>query len=1062
MGKQQERRNLPVSLAENAFPVVGIGASAGGLDAIRRLLENLPENTGAAFVIVQHLATGQESMLPEILSRFTKMHVQKVDSGMRIESNQVYVIPPGKIMTIEDGNLKLQPKGASLKLIDEFFCSLAHEQKKRAIGIVLSGTGTDGTHGLQTIKAEDGITFAQDPKTAQYPDMPKNAIAAETVYFVLNPENIAEELVRITKHPELAPKQIEENEPAEVENETDLQTIFTLLKASFGINFENYKKSTINRRVTRRIILNKFESIKDYVTYLRMHYDELEALFQDLLINVTRFFREPETFALLKEKVFPKLIETKVSDEPIRVWIPGCSTGEEAYSTAISIEEFLKENNIFDVQIQVFGTDVNDKNVEKARKGLYSKNIEDYVSENQIKRFFASVNGNYQIIKQIRDMCIFAKHDLTKDPPFSNLDLIVCRNLLIYFESNLQERIIPIFHYGLKSSGYLVLGESESVGKFTYLFGPLTKKGVIFQKKITQPNFNMHLEPSTPYSRGQLVKKSTNTDFMSLLEKQVDQLLMAEYLIASLVLSSNLDVLAFRGKVDPYISIDAGAASLNATKIVRKELRPALQTGVYRAKKGQIDIKETVRLGQGKTTKTINIQIKPIKLPMHEDSFFLAIFDETAKTLPSSTKTGTIPVQSQEESLKDKQVKELSEDLESTKQLLQTVIEQKEATNEELRSSMEELQSSNEELMSTNEELETAKEELQSTNEELETLNDELKNRNQSLSVLNDDLANLMGTVDTAVVIVDNNFMIRRFNSSAEELLRLMPSDVDKLITGLRLGLPIEVFGKKLIKAQKLEPVREEIHSDNGRWYQMRIRPYLTQEKQVVGLVISFADVTEIKILEDKLKVISSFTRHDVRNKLMTINGNIFLAKKLTRDQQEVEKYLNQIPETLAKIERIFDISKAYEMLGKQDLEFIDVGKTVEDAASQFFNDLKDIKIINEVKGFKVLADPMLTTVFGNLIENTLKYGEKTTQIRVYTDKQVGDSIKLIYEDNGVGISVEDKKRLFEKGFGKGTGYGLFLIKRACEIYGWTISEEGEPGKGVRLVIKIPKKLLIP
>ena len=624
---------------KQTFSIVGIGASAGGLDAIRRLLENLPENTGLSFVVVQHLASGQESMLPEILSRSTKMPVNKVFSGLQIEPNNVYVIPSGVAMTIKDGALQLKPKREFHKPIDEFLVSLAQERKTRAIGVVLSGTGTDGTEGLQTVKSEGGIAFAQDPKSAQYPDMPKSAISAETVDFVLPPKKIAEELTKIAKYPEITRQKIEVTE-FPTEEKGNAQAIFTLLKASFGVNFADYKRSTTNRRITRRMVLNKIESMKKYVYFLRTHKEELQALFEDLLIGVTNFFREPAAFTVLREKVFPALVEKKTLNQPLRVWVPGCSTGEEVYSVAIAIEEFLEEKSKVDIQIQIFGTDVNIKNVNKARRGIYLKTIQESISENRINRFFTPINGNYQITKQIREMCIFAKHDLTNDPPFSNLDLIVCRNLLIYLDNKLQEKIIPAFHYGLKPNGYLVLGESESVGKFTYLFEPMTKKGIVFHKKQSQLRIDFRMEAPTPYLVKKPFEQPPKTDFTSLLEKEIDQLLMSEYVPASLVLNNNLDVLVFRGKVNPYISVDAGAASLNATKIIRKELRPSLQTGVYKAKKGKKDVRVTVRVTQGKQTKIVNLQIKPVRLPKSDDTVFLVLFGESPKILSSRSKKG--------------------------------------------------------------------------------------------------------------------------------------------------------------------------------------------------------------------------------------------------------------------------------------------------------------------------------------------------------------------------------------------------------------------------------------
>ncbi|HSQ49194.1 MAG TPA: chemotaxis protein CheB, partial [Candidatus Deferrimicrobiaceae bacterium] len=648
------------------FPIVGIGASAGGLNAIQKLLENLPENTGLAFVVIQHLAATQESMLPEILSRSTKMPVTKVANEMPVEINHVYVIPSGVTMTISNGVLELHPKKVPFKPIDEFLSSLAAERKAQAIGIILSGTGTDGTEGLKFIKAEGGITFAQDPKTAQYPDMPKNAIAEETTYLILSPEQIAQDLSSIAKHPEITRQKIQTSEPQGKGEEKETQTIFALLEGAFGVNFTNYKQSTINRRIIRRMVLSKIENLNKYVLYLRAHKEELQALFDDLLIGVTGFFREPAAFELLKEKIFPSILEKKEPNQAIRVWIPGCSTGEDVYSVAIALEEYLEEKDTVGRQIQIFGTDINDKNVEKARHGVYLKSIEDRVPENLLKRFFTSSNGNYQVIKPIRDMCVFAKHDLTRDPPFSNMNLIVCRNLLIYFDSKLQEKIIPLLHYGLKSDGYLVLGESESVGKFSYLFEPLTKKGVAFKKKQAQPIFTLQIEPSTAYATRRSLGKPEKADSMDLIEQNVDKLLMAEYVPASLVLNDNLDVLVFRGKTDPYISIDAGAATLNVAKIVRKELRPALQTAIYRAKKDGKEAKDTVRFEQGQEARIVNIQVKPLKVPKQEGAFFFVLFSEDTKERVSTQKEGRTG-KKELESAKDQLIKELSEDLNSTK-----------------------------------------------------------------------------------------------------------------------------------------------------------------------------------------------------------------------------------------------------------------------------------------------------------------------------------------------------------------------------------------------------------
>ena len=837
------------------FPIVGIGASAGGLDPIRKLLETLPLDTDMAFVVVQHLASGQESMLPEILSRSTKMKVLQVTDGMQVEKNQVYVITPGTTMTLKNGFLRLVPKGVALKPINDFMVSLASERKTQAIGIVLSGTGNDGTEGLKTIKVEGGITFVQDPETAQYDDMPKNAIAAETAYFILSPENIVKEIVRLAKNMQLTNDHLVA--PQKAEDESDLKKILMMLKASSGVDFTHYKQTTINRRIARRLVIKKIENKKEYVAFLRTYPKELQALFDDLLIGVTCFFREPKTFEALKEKVFPELIKNSSANESIRVWIPGCSTGEEVYSIAIAIQEFLEEKALTEIRVQIFGTDANEKKIEKARQGIYTQTLADSISQDRLKHFFSSQNGNYRIVKPIRDMCIFAKQDITSDPPFSNLDLIICRNVLIYFDSLLHERVFPIFHYGLKPDSFLVLGESESIGKFSYLFEPVTTKGLIYKKKRTQPQEFLNPRTVAPYVfQRKTCKQLEKPNSMLLLKEEVDRLLMAEFVPATLLVSNNLDILFFHGQVNPYLTHEPGTASLNVAKMVRKELRTNVQTAIYLARKENKTLKETVEFKQEGQQKRVCIQVKPLKTSDYQDPFFLVTFEEPVlqrDNFLQENKSAVGPVE--KETVKDKQINDLKGDLESTKASLQTIIEVQEATNEELRSTIEEAQSGNEELQSTNEELETAKEELQSGNEELQTLNEELKNRNLALGRLNDDLTNLQINIDSPVVIVDNDLKIRLFTASAQGLLKVSPSDVGQSIGKVNLGVNVVGFEKTITDViTKLVTVNQEVTCDGGRLCEMRIRPYLTEEKKIDGAVLSLVDITERKKAEEEIR----------------------------------------------------------------------------------------------------------------------------------------------------------------------------------------------------------------
>jgi two-component system CheB/CheR fusion protein len=499
----------------------------------------------------------------------------------------------------------------------------------------------------------------------------------------------------------------------------------------------------------------------------------------------------------LKEKVFPEIIKKKSQSEPVRVWVPGCSTGEEVYSLAIGIQEYLEEKLILDVKIQIFGTDVNEKNIEKARQGTYRKSIEDNVSESRLKKFFRNQDDSYQIAKSIREMCIFAKQDITSDPPFSKLDLIVCRNMLIYFDFQLQERVVPIFHYGLKDGGFLILGESESASKFQNLFEALTNKGVIYRKKLAQPQIGLSHEVFAPYSAKIDIKQPLKLEATVLLKDEVDRQLMGEYVPPTLLINNKLEILAFRGQINPYLTHEQGPASLNVNKIVRKELRAEVQTAVYTARKANKPFKAKVQFKLEGQPRIVNLKVKPLKMPQYADPFFLITFEEAKVDLRQETESSSS--QHRTKNSESVQLRALREDLDACKLSMQIVNEEREATSEELRAAMEELQSSNEELQSTNEELQTSKEELQSSNEELQTLNEELRNRNQSLNLVNDDLLNVLKNVDLTVLIVNNALQIRRFTPVAQELFKIMPSDVGRSITDFHLGFQRRNWRKQFV-----------------------------------------------------------------------------------------------------------------------------------------------------------------------------------------------------------------------------------------------------------------------
>jgi two-component system CheB/CheR fusion protein len=824
-------------------PVAGFGASAGGLEAFSELLQHLPAETGMAFVLVQHLDPKHGSLLTELLAKSTEMTVVQVRDGMRAEPNRVYVIPPNANMSIADGILHLEARLTHHMPIDHFFRSLAQDQGSKAIGVILSGTASDGTLGLKAIKAEGGITFAQDEKTAKYDGMPRSAILAGCVDFILPPEGIARELVRLGQHPYVAPAQT--GEAAAFDNDPQFAQIFSLLRNNTGVDFVYYKHATIRRRILRRMALHKHERVEQYLEYLRQHPDELNALFHDILINVTSFFREPATFDVLREKVFPPIFKDRAPEDTVRVWVPGCATGEEAYSVAISLLEYMRENDL-DHAIQVFGTDLSETALEKARAGVYPESISADVSAERLRRFFLKVNGSYQISRSIRDMCIFARQNLTKDPPFSKLDLITCRNVLIYLGPVLQARVMRYFHYGLKPNGYLVLGLSETIGSSLELFAPVTGKERIYSKKIAPPGMNLDFGPFDETRGGMEYRHVEDWASAPELHKRVDQIILARHSPAGVVVDKDLKVLQFRGHTAPFLEHSAGQPSLSLLKMTRGGVGLELRKMIQRVTKTGASVQsEPMRLASGDNN-TVRLAVTPIKGPQVGEMAFLVLF-ETDHDAAAERERKDVK-KPKPKAVGPDHIEDLEQELTATKQYLQTVIEEQEASSEELKSAHEEVQSSNEELQSTNEELLTSKEELQSTNEELNTLNEEMQGRNAELTQINNDLNNLLSSVNIPIVMLGNDLRIRRFTPQAERVLNLLPTDVGRKVTDFRIKINIpDLEALFLDVIDNLNTKEREVEDQTGCTYLMSIRPYRTSENRIDGAVMTLYDITERK-----------------------------------------------------------------------------------------------------------------------------------------------------------------------------------------------------------------------
>lgn len=879
------------------FLVVGVGGSAGGMDAFIGILRSLPADVGAAFVFVCHLDPKHESTLDAIFQRETKLPVMTVKQPVAIEAGHVYVLQQNKQLRLSGGVLRPEARrnqNGEHRPIDMFFSSLAQDQGNSAVAVILSGNGRDGVAGLEEIKAEGGITFAQTENTASFPALPQNAFASGCVDFVLAPDAMAKEIQRIARHPAfLRPKKMEmDGEP-----QSDIQRVFALLRALNGVDFSYYKHSTLKRRIVRRMVLRKMDDLRNYITYLQQNPMEVDLLFHDLLINVTSFFRDPPVFAALRRKVFPKIVRQRPK-EPVRIWVPGCSTGEEVYSLGIALTEFLGRNS-HGLSMQLFATDISETALAKARAGIYPETITTHVSPERLRRFFTRLeDGRYQISKFIRDSCVFARQNLIEDPPFSKLDLISCRNVLIYLGPVLQKKVIPTFHYALKPGGQLLLGGSETIGTFADLFRLVDKKHKIFTKLDTasrpgvdflpKPFLPEPVEAAPPRSARPTDTQGGSLDF----SRHVDRLLLAQFAPSGVVINTKMEALQFRGQTGAYLEHSPGDASLNLLRLVRHDLLVDVRTVVSRAIKSDAPVRkdgiEYTFLGK---KRLLTVEAIPFKIGSSSEQFFLILFSETAQEIETNKsrpgkRSGVEPEARRE-------VLRLREELASTKESLQAIIEEHEATNEELKSANEEIQSSNEELQSTNEELETAKEELQSTNEELTTLNEELHTRNVELSQLNNDLGNLLSSVSMPILMLGNDLTIRRFTPLAERFFNLIPSDVGRRISDINTNVQIRHLDKLVTEViDSLKTQEHDVQDRDGRWFSLRIRPYRTTDNKIDGAVILLVDVDETKQVLTEFMQLVDLPLLTLRGDLRVLQANEAFHSTFQTTSSEVDHKL--------------------------------------------------------------------------------------------------------------------------------------------------------------------------
>lgn len=849
--KQVPSKNKTIPCASfKRFPIVGIGASAGGLEAYESFFKAMPEDSGMAFVLISHLDPTHISILPELIGKQTQMKVHQIQDGQKLLPNQVYVIPPNKILNILNGILYLLelPLSRGLNLpIDIFFRSLAQDQGANAIGIILSGTGTDGTLGIKEIKGEMGMVMVQDERTAKYDGMPRSAISTGLADYILPVDKLPAQLINYVRHITIQPQTsftADENKFQKA-----LQKIFILLRSQTRHDFSHYKKNTIYRRIERRMHVHQIDEIKDYVKYLQNNEKEVHTLFKDLLIGVTSFFRDQEAFEILKHQFLTALLKNTPQNQKVRIWVAGCSSGEEAYSMAILMQESMKTMGRH-FEVQIFGTDIDEDAINTARAGLYPSSISADISPERLTRYFTREDNHYRIHKSIREMVVFALQNLIKDPPFTKLDLLCCRNLLIYLESELQKKLLPVFHYSLKEKGILFLGTSESIGQTTELFKMEDKKWKIFTRQPYSPVAHPMLDFPVLPAPDKTVK---TTPSMEKSFPEINHLMMVESILEQsnappcAIIDDKDNIVYIHGRTGRYLEPAIGKASVNILDMARPGLKVVLNATLRMVHKSkQPMVHKGVEIQENKGFIQVDLGVKPLQEYGAMNGLIMVSFMES--TAMQEKKISPKPK-------KNAVLAKLEQELQYTRENLQSTIEELETSNEELKSTNEEMQSTNEELQSTNEELETSKEELQSLNEESATVNVELQSRIDDLSKINDDMKNLLDSTQIATIFLDIDLGIRRFTQKATELIPLNHTDI---------GRPIHHFATELKDIKLVEYARrvldtlaiieEEVVSQNNRIFKIRLLPYRTIQNVIDGVVITLDDITRMKKIENQLR----------------------------------------------------------------------------------------------------------------------------------------------------------------------------------------------------------------
>ncbi len=846
-------QKTPVPEVRKSFPIVGIGASAGGLKALELFLSNVPADSGIAFVIIQHLDPSHKGVMPELLQRATAMKVSQIKDRTKVLPNCVYVIPPNKDLSILHGVLLLLAPAASRGLrlpIDFFLRALAQDRQELAVGVVLSGMGSDGTLGLRAIKEKAGVVLVQDPATAEFDSMPRSAIDAGLADIVAAVEDLPGKIIDCLKRTPLFPRA---EEFLEEKTQTSMEKVVVLLRTHTGNDFSFYKRNTLYRRIERRMGLHQIPKMSGYVRYLQENPQELNLLFKELLIGVTSFFRDPEAWEYLRETAIPELFATRVPDQAVRAWMPGCSTGEEAYSLAMVLKEAADEiRPRRRIIIQIFATDLDRDAIDKARTGFFPANIAADVSEERLKRFFTQETDGYRVRKEIREMVIFAPQNLIMDPPFTKLDILSCRNLLIYLSAEVQKKLIPLFHYTLNPGGILFQGSAETIGEYTDLFAPLSAKSRIFRRteSILRSEF-MAFPSSFGAGLPVILDLPPSPKQPASLQVLADQLVLHRYAPPAVLTNDKGDIFYVSGRTGKYLEPAAGKANWNLFAMAREGLRYEV-TNAFQKVVRQKDsvILHGLKVGTNGGTQFVDVTLQRLDEPGPLQGLVMIVFMDVPPPV-AGQRHGRPPVPN----VRNARLEELEHELLQVHSEARATHEEMQTSQEELRSANEELQSTNEELQSANEELTTSKEEMQSLNEELQTVNSELQAKVDELSRTGNDMKNLLDSTSIATLFLDKHLNVRRFTPQATKIIKLIPGDAGRPVTDLASELSDQTLADDAREVLRtLVPAEKSVAARDGRWFTVRIMPYRTADDRIDGVVITFMDITVAKMLEAELR----------------------------------------------------------------------------------------------------------------------------------------------------------------------------------------------------------------